>query len=173
MKQEDWQKIIDEQHFYHNKEFIKKQINIEREIVNEYATQKDLEFEIAERELAGLKKILDQPSSNIIDVSIRPRRSYIFEHDDGRGLTTEQELKELMSFGEKAISEFEKTRARKIIFPYVHLNLSTFGGWTGAAWSNGLHINKLIEKYESVQERFSLSAGMGTFEPLYFEFQYK
>ena len=171
MKQEDWQEIIDNENYYYNfdynKEVIKKQRDIERKIVEEYALKKGLEFRMAERELADSKTIFDIPFLSMLDIELNSILRL------PRGLTAEQELKELMNFGEIAISEFEKTGARTIIFTYVHPSLSTFGGFTGAPWNEELHITRLIEKYEANQKMFTIGAGMGTVKPLYFQFRYK
>lgn len=166
MKQEDWEKIMDEAGGS-ERESLQKQIELEKSIVNAYASEHDLIYETAERQLAESREILAQPTLEIADVCIN-------QSPDNYGESGIKQLRELTNIGERAIAEFEETRAYKISFPNTDLNYSTCGGWFGAPWHSELNFHRLSNKFRESQDRFIfLSAGCGSNMPLTFTFGYQ
>jgi len=166
MKQEDWKKAIDKA-WSSDRESMQRQMELEKSIVDAYASEHGLAYETAERQLAESREILAQPQLEVTDV-------YTRQDGNNGGEAGIRQLRQLMDIGERAIAEFEKTRAYQISFPNARLNHSTCGGWYGSPWHGELNFHRLSDRFEESQDRFQFqSVGNGSDMPLTFTFGYQ
>jgi hypothetical protein len=152
MRQEDWQKVMQEVTFSCEKVYVQKQMAHERTLVESYMLEKGIsDYDNAERALAEQGRVLCDLERQITDVHT-DHKSEPYGH---AGL-----LPDFMEAARRAIEEFDKRTVSKVTFPNAYFNASALGGWGGCPWSSELNASRVREKFMQNHPNYDTGAGM-------------